>query len=425
MQTKFKFSQLNKKKQIELCTLPQSVFVTVNPDDETEEDIENRQEKFLALPTDIKEKLVSYETAKIIQKIGKKYNLELLQLASLARAIRSYYFKELKLDDFPRIFIREAKIDRETAQNISQELINKIINNNNVSNKIKENIILLPIQQALNQYERLGEQTITSERIKIKPLSESARPSIKNWIYDYHYHLGTGSHTVMERGNYLFHSENTKKLTNMERKKLALILKSLDEQDPLKIDKEKEEVIFPVENNIDLVDLYPKPKKKMRHIKQKIENNFPNNFSSNKISKNISKNKQRKASFQKKKVKLAKETISHPEHWLVGQDHKTMFQSVFNELKNKEKDQAQLKTEMKNKVDKTKQYKENKQSDQKTMKKDSKSIDNTKKNKDEFNQLKKDTKNNYLKSRLFRIRPSGAQREILKSAQNVINLKEK
>jgi len=102
----------------------------------------------------------------------------------------------------------------------------------------------LPLLQALQKYPRLGEQAVTSSPIKLKIFPDPVRPSIKNWIAEYHSVLGAGTHGTMERGNFLYHSENAKRLSFGERQKLAVILKSLDENEPVAVDEEKQEIVF-------------------------------------------------------------------------------------------------------------------------------------------------------------------------------------
>ncbi len=102
----------------------------------------------------------------------------------------------------------------------------------------------LSINAALQKYPDLGEQLITANPIKLKIFPEPLRPSVKNWISDYRAMLGAGSHGTMERGNFLYHGENAKKLTAGERQKLAIILKSLDENEPISVDAGKQEIIF-------------------------------------------------------------------------------------------------------------------------------------------------------------------------------------
>jgi hypothetical protein len=59
--------------------------------------------------------------------------------------------------------------------------------------------------------------------------------------------LGSGKHNSMERSDFLFHSENGKKLTPYERQKLTLILRSVDENTPLEIDPETNKIIFNIQ----------------------------------------------------------------------------------------------------------------------------------------------------------------------------------
>jgi len=108
-------------------------------------------------------------------------------------------------------------------------------------------IVSLPIQDALRQYPNLGEQGITNNPLKLSYFPTPVRPSIKNWITDFHNNMGPGKHSAMDRSNYLFHSENGKKVTPIERQRLSIILKSLEEKTLLKIDSEKQAIVF--ENN--------------------------------------------------------------------------------------------------------------------------------------------------------------------------------
>ncbi|KKP64912.1 MAG: hypothetical protein UR60_C0012G0002 [Candidatus Moranbacteria bacterium GW2011_GWF2_34_56] len=164
-------------------TIPQAVFVTINPDDETFEQVVERQEKFLKLPEDIKDKLVAPQTAEKIKSIGKYYGLELLQMAPIARAIRSYYFGELKLENFTEVIRKESKIPEEEANGIYEYILNGIINKD-----IKiENIVVkkekMTIVQALEKYPALRRKSLTSLPVEINRIN--VNPTIENWISDY------------------------------------------------------------------------------------------------------------------------------------------------------------------------------------------------------------------------------------------------
>ena len=104
--------------------------------------------------------------------------------------------------------------------------------------------VKITLSQALQKYPALGEKLITANPIKLKIFPSPVRPSIKNWIADYHQVVGAGSHGSMERANYLYHSENTKNLNPSDRQKLAAVLKSIDENEPVTIDTENLQIIF-------------------------------------------------------------------------------------------------------------------------------------------------------------------------------------
>ncbi len=241
-----KSSDLTDYLKVEKYTIPQAVSVTKNPAEETKEQIIERQEKFLKLPEEVKTKLVSQGTSKIIQDIGKAYNLELMQLAEIARAVRSYYFGEVKLEYFPTVLSKEMGVDIGIAQEISKQIIEKIINKDSLG--ISTDLVEIPLSQALKQFPKLGDQAITLNPLKSRHFAATLRPSVKNWIADYYDNLGPERHGSMERADYLYHSENGKRLTQGERQKVAQLLKSLDEESNLKVDSEKQEIIFEVYN---------------------------------------------------------------------------------------------------------------------------------------------------------------------------------
>lgn len=105
--------------------------------------------------------------------------------------------------------------------------------------------VRLPLLQALSKYEQLGNQLITEERLKLKSQAETVRPSLLYWIKYYRDELGVGHHSSVDRGNFLFRSENGKKLTPEERERVNLVLRSVEENIPLDIDTEQSIILFP------------------------------------------------------------------------------------------------------------------------------------------------------------------------------------
>ena len=238
---KVNFFDLDREIQTKRCTLPQAVFVTLNPDDETTEQVIERQEKFLSLPEDVKEKLISHETAEKIKAIGAHYNLELLQMAPIARVIRSYYFGEAKIEDFAEIIEKESKIPKEEAQNIARYIKDRII-----SREIKEidtvKLEKMLFNEAVEAFPEIKNQKITEYSIESE--GQMFAPTVANWIQDYYNLVGAGSKDIMKISSYLYHSKNGKKLSSSDRHNLAQLIRAVDQNIPLNIDTQKREIVF-------------------------------------------------------------------------------------------------------------------------------------------------------------------------------------
>jgi len=257
-----KFSQFKESEKIELCTTPHCVFVTLNPDDETFEQIVERQDKFIKLPEAVKDKLLSHETSEKIKAIGRNYNLELLQMAPIARVIRSYYFAEVKLEDFANVIEKESKIKKEEAESIAKYIIDRIINKD-VKPQVTVKKEKITIARAMEKYPEIKRQHLTGAFLETG--GKAFSPTIENWIGDYFSVVGAGNRDVMKRSSYLYHSKNVKGLNATERQKLSKILKSLDEEFLLEVDIDKKEIVF---------DLMPAENKNKFLIKE-ITNNKP------------------------------------------------------------------------------------------------------------------------------------------------------
>lgn len=110
--------------------------------------------------------------------------------------------------------------------------------------KPSRGVIKLPLLKALADYPRIGEQTVTGDKIRIKGQPEPARPNLANWIRYYRDELGVGFHDQVTRGRFLFQSENGKRLSGEERERINLVLKSIEEEYPLDIDTDRNMVLF-------------------------------------------------------------------------------------------------------------------------------------------------------------------------------------
>ena len=231
---------------------PASVPLTV-PEvsiNETMEQFRNRWAKVDKLRPEKKTILSSDETISQIENLQKSYQLNYEETCDFSRLIRALVFRDIPINKID--FIIQKKIPK-LSQNLSEikNIINDILfqkpvleNKDEQETKTISNKIQLTIQEALQQYPDAGEQDLTLNPLKLKYFANSVRPSIKNWITDFHDNMGAGKHSAIDRGNYLFHSENGKKLTPVERQKLSAILKSLDEKTPISFNPESKKIIF-------------------------------------------------------------------------------------------------------------------------------------------------------------------------------------
>lgn len=119
--------------------------------------------------------------------------------------------------------------------------------------------VSMALIEGMKTFPNLGEQVISSNPIKLRYFPTPVKPSIKNWITDYHDALGQGKHGTIDRGNFLFQSENGKKLTPDERQKVSNLLKSLDEGTPLEIDGDAQKVIFSIVPEIQNIEKVSRP----------------------------------------------------------------------------------------------------------------------------------------------------------------------
>lgn len=214
--------------------------------------------RYKILPQEVKSILVSDEIAEKLKSLQDKFHIEINALGKVSIFVRELFFGEIQLTEL------EARIasmltesgggDPNQAKAIVEFIQKEILTIKSkvkveeVSEEEKKQVavtVKLPLLQALSKYEQLGNQLITRERIKIKSQSEPVRPSLLYWIKYYRDELGVGHHDSVQRGNFLFRSENGKRLSPEERERVNLVLKSVEENFPLEIDTEQSLVLFP------------------------------------------------------------------------------------------------------------------------------------------------------------------------------------
>lgn len=106
-------------------------------------------------------------------------------------------------------------------------------------------IASMPLLQALGEYPKLGEQPVTEARIAVPGKQDPVRPSLSNWIRAYRGELGVGYHEPTVRAKFLFDSANGKRLSSEERERLNVIIRSIEENEPVDIDTKREAIVFP------------------------------------------------------------------------------------------------------------------------------------------------------------------------------------
>lgn len=162
---------------------------------------------------------------------------------------------------------KNIAVDSATSEQIAQNLTTQILSkakelsseesfgvanarqNTKQEEDMQSSLLQMPLPEALKEIPEIGEQLLTSEKIHILSFPEPVRPSLKNWLADYTSFFGYAKHSPIEMGNYLFHSENTKKLTSSDRQKLTYILKAFNDETPVNINKTLKQVVFPTMTN--------------------------------------------------------------------------------------------------------------------------------------------------------------------------------
>jgi hypothetical protein len=109
----------------------------------------------------------------------------------------------------------------------------------------------LNISNIIQAYPPALQQIITSQPIKLEAYNQFVHPSVKNWLDDYREKMGTGKHTSMQRNQYLFDTENTKKLSAIERQKVAELIESYDEGRQMIFDKANKKIEFGKKNLVE------------------------------------------------------------------------------------------------------------------------------------------------------------------------------
>ena len=216
------------------------------------EEIRDVWSRFSALPDTVKNLLTSDELPIKMAQFQTASKLDDGTMEGISVLLRWFFFGQVDRQGFES-GVTELVEDNDLARKIL-DFIQEDILTIKPAPKAEEQedvrvssseVVSLPLLQALSKYEQLGNQLITNERIRIKSQVEPVRPSLLYWLKYYRDELGVGHHDSVQRGQFLFRSENGKKLSTEEREQVNLILRSVEESYPLQIDVVRSEIIFP------------------------------------------------------------------------------------------------------------------------------------------------------------------------------------
>lgn len=213
--------------------------------------------KFSTIPQQAQDIITDEQTSKSLMNLQEKLQLSDELIGMISFHVRKLFFNELTLAEAEKNLIQvfeRSGDDPNKVDVVIQYIQNEIftikpqprVEETEEEMRPKGEVVRMPLLQALSKYEQLGNQLITRERIKIKSQPEPVRPSLLYWIKYYRDELGIGHHSSVQRGDFLFRSENGKRLSPEERERVNLVLKSVEENMPLDIDTERSEILFPI-----------------------------------------------------------------------------------------------------------------------------------------------------------------------------------
>jgi|GEM_PF-5655705 len=202
------------------------------------------------LNSNVREVLLSFENTILYNSLTEKFKLNPTQRDLLSQIVWEGALKN-NFGELEKSIQDKLGLNSDVAKNIFSEINQKIIQKISTTKNIplekpaQKQIVKISLEEALKKIPEIGEQIITSGMLKLSNFPDPVRPSVKNWLADYYFHLGNEAHNSMQRSAYLFQSPNGKMLSSADREKLGFLLKASDERLILDIDPEAKKIIFP------------------------------------------------------------------------------------------------------------------------------------------------------------------------------------
>lgn len=205
-----------------------------------------------------KKVLTSFEVPIAIKSMEDILSLSNEEVGVASLAVRKIFFEEWTIDTcrekIASLLVHFGKTDNQKLTAIVEYIksdILTIVPKEEVDDEKKSAIkvdasVRVALLEALSRFPQLGQQTITESRVKLKTSAEPMRGSLLNWIKCYREELGVGYHDSVTRGQFLFRSQNGAKLSDEERERIALILRSIEDSELLVVDADRQEILFPV-----------------------------------------------------------------------------------------------------------------------------------------------------------------------------------
>lgn len=207
---------------------------------------------FVKLPKVLKYGMSSFEVEAAIIKLAKDLGiLEITKVGEISRIVRDIFVDKITRSDIEKRAIEKLEISGEGLKSFMIELkkivsLVKFIGKKDLSPEI-DMMALIP---AMKQYPDLKNQELGDQVIELDTPKRFVPPYIKNWIEDYIQQVGAHSHNSLERSNYLYNTNNPKKLKEEDRKVLLAILESYDTDKELCILKEGQTIL--IEDYLDI-----------------------------------------------------------------------------------------------------------------------------------------------------------------------------
>ncbi len=228
---------------------PYYVSVNWRPEEDSKEEFLAMLSRISTMPLAIRKGLRSEKTAQKVRMLADQYQIDDEgRVGEISRIIRDIFVDKISGQVVLKRVVDKLKISTNQQKQFIADLKTLILEIKKVAKAEKERVIdEVSLEEAIKKYgDKFTGQRLTLESLDIPELKKDQRfpPTIKNWLEDYIQKKGAQKHALLERNNYLFESQNARKLLEEDRDKLSMVLESYDEKTKLPIYKSDNPFIF-------------------------------------------------------------------------------------------------------------------------------------------------------------------------------------